>query len=121
MKIAICCEQNSTDSMISVRFGRSPWIGIYDDESGQWDFIGNTQNLNAAQGAGIQTAQNILNSDAKVVLTCNAGPKAMKVLQDGEVVVYEAAKGGSISECLSLYKSNSLKVMEDANVEGHWV
>ncbi len=107
--------------MISVRFGRSPWIGIYDDESGQWEFISNTQNLNAAQGAGIQTAQNILNSDANVVLTCNAGPKAMRVLRGGDAVVYEVQKDRSVSECLALYKSNSLKVMETANVEGHWV
>ena len=121
MKIAICSEQNESESLASQRFGRAPWIGVYDDVSEQWEFVSNTQNLNAVQGAGIQTAQNILNSQADVVLTCNAGPKAMRVLQAAKVAVYQLTNQQSVSDCIDLYKSNKLSVMEEANVEGHWI
>ena len=121
MKIAVCCNDNNDGSMISSRLGRSPWLGVYDDQSESWSFIENTQNLNAAQGAGIQTAQNIVNTGAEVLLTNNSGPKAMQVLQMAEIKVYQAPTDKTITDCIELYKADSLNPISSANVEGHWI
>lgn len=121
MKIAIACLKDSEKTEISPRLGRSPWIGLYDTESGNWEFVENSQNLNAAQGAGIQTAQNIVNAGAKVVLTPNTGPKALHVLKAAGVEIYQTPAVKNIGECIELYNSNTLKKIESANVEGHWM
>jgi predicted Fe-Mo cluster-binding NifX family protein len=120
MKIAICSIEKDPDTAISPRLGRSPWIAIYDTETEKWQFEENSQNLNAAQGAGIQTAQNIINAQAKVVLTTNAGPKAMRVLGQGGVGVYEVPSESTLTESVKLFEQGSLKKLDDANVEGHW-
>ncbi|MFI4910478.1 MAG: NifB/NifX family molybdenum-iron cluster-binding protein [Sedimentisphaeraceae bacterium JB056] len=119
--IAICCLEDNEHVMISERLGRSPWIAIYSQEDRSWRFWENTQNLNAPQGAGIQTAQNIINAGAQVLITRNAGPKAMRVLQQTDIEIFEAPSGTNITECINLYEKNELKQLEDANVEGHWV
>lgn len=120
MKIAICSLENNEQSKISERFGRAPWIAVYDNDSKKWEFIENSQNLNAMQGAGIQTAQNVINTEVQAVITCNTGPKAMKVLQSAEIKVYEVSAGKRIVECVVFYEAGKLACLETANVEGHW-
>lgn len=121
MKIAIGCLNNETSSQVSQRLGRCPWIGLYDTNGGKWEFIENSQNQNAAQGAGIQTAQNIVNAGATVLLTPNTGPKAMHVLGAAGVEIYQTPAGKNVEQCVELYSSGALKKIESANVEGHWV
>lgn len=121
MKIAICSEQNRPDSVISQRFGRSPWIAVYDKNTSQWDFAANNQNLDAVQGAGIQTAQNILNTGASIVLACNLGPKAMSVLQAANAKVYQAQENSGIDTNVEMFLQGALELMKQANVEGHWI
>jgi len=121
MKIAICCLENNEKSQVSERLGRSPWLGIYDTDTDKWEFLENSQNLNAAQGAGIQTGQNLVNAGAEVVLARNFGPKAMQVLQMAGVKVCEVPCGEDISECIRMYKSGELKELASANVESHWI
>lgn len=53
---------------------------IYDQETDAQDSIPNTQNLEAAHGAGIQAGQSLAKSGAKVLITGHVGPKAFKVL-----------------------------------------
>jgi predicted Fe-Mo cluster-binding NifX family protein len=121
MKIAMCCERPDQESKISLRLGRAAQVAIYDDREDSWQFAENSQNLNAAQGAGIQTAQNIVNSGAEILLAANAGPKAMRVLQASDVEVYRALPDMTLSECVEMFKTAKLEKLEAANVEGHWV
>jgi hypothetical protein len=56
MKIAITTSGIDLDAPVDPRFGRAKSFIIYDTDSGQWSVLDNAQNLNAAQGAGIQAA-----------------------------------------------------------------
>jgi len=73
---------------MDARFGRAKFIMIYDTSDLSFKVHDNNVNLNAAQGAGIQTAQNIVELGATVLITGNCGPKAFKVLEAGGVKIY---------------------------------
>lgn len=121
MKIAICAQQNNTQAPVDSRFGRSPWYAIYDDQTQEWSFIENSQNLQAAQGAGTQAAQHIIDADAEVLLACNVGPKAVAALRAGSIQMYLTVPGMTIEQALLEYLNGRLKSAEQANVEGHWM
>lgn len=120
MKIAITSEGASLDSTLDLRFGRAAGFIIYDDASGSFEYIDNTQNLQAAQGAGIQAGQHIVNSGAQVLITGHVGPKAYTVLKAGNVKMF-LAKTGTIQEVIDQWKAGTLKEQDNADVESHWI
>ena len=102
------------------RFGRAPYFYLADPDGGE-TFLENTQNLEATQGAGIQSAQNILSRGAEAVLTGHCGPKAFKVLTAGGVKVYFLPPGTPADRAVREFREGKLSPMEAADVEGHWV
>ncbi len=120
MKIAITALEASLESPVEPRFGRAKQFVLYDTGTKTFEVIDNVQNLNAAQGAGIQSAQNIINAGAEVLISGHCGPKAFRVLSAGEVKVYVNASG-SIQENLDKLQAGELVQADDADVEGHWV
>jgi len=119
MKIAITTSGNNTESAVDSRFGRAEKFLIYETVSKTFSILDNNQNLNAAQGAGIQAAQNIIKTGAQVLITGHCGPKAFKVLNQAGVKIY-TTDAPKINEALELYLNGSLKELSDADVEGHW-
>lgn len=119
MKIAITSQKNTLDSEIDQRFGRASGFIIYDIEYGSFEFVNNEQNLEAAQGAGIQAAQNILEQKADALVTGHCGPKAFRVLSSAGVKVYIGASG-TIKEVIEKFKKGELQEALTADVEGHW-
>ncbi len=120
MKIAITTEGKDLSAPIDQRFGRAGGFVIYDTQSHEFSINDNTQNLNAAQGAGIQAAQNVVNLGAQAVITGHCGPKAFKVLSASGVKVY-SSNAATIEEALTLFNENKLECLSGADVEGHWV
>ena len=80
MKIAISAESDRITGAVDTRFGRAKGFIIHDTDTGGNTHIDNEQNLESAQGAGIQSAKAVINAGAKVLLTGNVGPKAYAVL-----------------------------------------
>lgn len=119
MKIAISAGGNDLDAPFESRFGRAPKFIIVDLETNESRVIDNTRNLNAVQGAGIQTAQNIINSGAKAVITGHCGPKAFRVLATADVKVYTAS-ARTVREAVELYRTGKLDAATTSDVEGHW-
>jgi len=120
MKIAITAQGNEISSEIDLRFGRAKWLIVVDAETGDCETHDNVVNLNAVQGAGIQTGQNIANFGADVVITGNVGPNAFKTLNAANVKIFLAEKQ-TVAEAINLFKAGKLKEVEQANVEGHWI
>lgn len=120
MKIAITSSGENLDNEIDLRFGRAKGFIIYETADDSFEFIDNVQNLEAAQGAGIQAAQNVVNKNAEAVITGHCGPKAFKVLSTSGVKVY-TVETGKISEIIEKFKSGELQEAASADVEGHWV
>ena len=120
MKVAITSQGKELSSEIDLRFGRAKWIIVVDTETGEFQLQDNVVNLNAVQGAGIQTGQNIANLGVEAVITGNIGPNAFKTLNAAEVKMFLAQKQ-TVRQALDLFKVGKLKEVDGANVEGHWI
>ena len=120
MKIAITADGKEISSEIDLRFGRAKWLIIVDTESGDFQAHDNAVNLNAAQGAGIQTGQNIANLGVEAVITGNVGPNAFKTLNAANIKIFLAEKQ-TVQEAIDSFKASKLKEVDQANVEGHWI
>ena len=119
MKLIFTTNGNNLDAQLDPSFGRAPNFLLHDPESGAIQVIGNQQNLNAAQGAGIQAAQTIVKAGAQALITGHCGPKAFRVLSAAGVKVYNT-DAPTISEALSRFRAGQLTEAVTANVEGHW-
>ncbi len=120
MKIAITAQDKELSSKIDLRFGRAKWLIIVDTETGDFQAHDNTVNLNTAQGAGIQTGQNIANLGVEAVITGNVGPNAFKTLNAANIKIFLAEKQ-TAQEAIDSFKTGELKEVDQANVEGHWI
>lgn len=119
MKIAVTSQGRDLASAVDPRFGRGPYFVIVDTETGEFQAVDNEQNLNAAQGAGIQSAQCVAKHGAEAVLTGHCGPKAFHALTAGEIKVYLGLTG-TVGEAVEQFKAGKLEATDAADVEGHW-
>jgi predicted Fe-Mo cluster-binding NifX family protein len=120
MKVAITSQGQALNSPIDPRFGRARFFALVETETGEFTVADNTQNLNAAQGAGIQAGRNVVELGAAALITGHVGPKAFATLQAGGVQIYTGA-AGTVAEAVDQFKANQLKPCSVADVEGHWV
>jgi predicted Fe-Mo cluster-binding NifX family protein len=120
MKLAITSQGETLQDLVEERFGRCRWILILDSETREIVSRNNEIQRDAVQGAGIQTAENILREDVQCVITGHCGPKAYRVLQSAGVKVYLEAAGTG-EKALEEYLQGKLKLAETSDVEGHWV
>jgi len=120
VKVAVTAQGNELSSEIDLRFGRAKWLIVVDTETGDYEAHDNIVNLNAVQGAGIQTGQNVANLDVGAVITGNVGPNAFKTLNAARVKILLAQKQ-TVQEALDLFKAGKLEKVNQANVEGHWI
>lgn len=121
MKVAVTSAGPTMDSTVDLRFGRAKHFILIDTETDQFTPEDNRQNLNAAQGAGIQAGQNVANLNAEAVITGNVGPKAFKTLNAAEIKVFLCQDEITVQEAIDLFKTGKLQEVDQANVEGHWV
>lgn len=120
MKVAITSYGDKSGMTVDPRFGRAVQFLIYDTETDKTHVVDNSQNLNSAQGAGIQSAQNVINEGVEAVITGNCGPKAFRVLSAAGIKVY-TVQDVTVQEALKALKENRLDLASGATVEGHWV
>lgn len=119
MKIAVTATGETMDATIDPRFGRAAGFIIFDTSDESFIYMGNPVKLESVQGAGIQTAKNIIDSGAKKVITGNVGPKAFTTLNAAGIEIYTGASG-TVKEALKALDSGDLEKTESANVSGHW-
>ena len=119
MKIAITTQGKELSSNVDPRFGRAKYFIVYDTETKQPSCHDNSQNLNAAQGAGIQAARKVVELGCDVLITGNVGPKAFSALKAGEIEVRIGA-AGTVQEAIDKYGRNELELATEPNVAGHW-
>jgi predicted Fe-Mo cluster-binding NifX family protein len=119
MKIAITAQQGLPESPVDPRFGRAKYFVIYDDVAQSYEAVDNVQNVQAAQGAGIQAASTIVNAGCSVLISGHCGPKAFAALDRANVKIYTVSKG-TVKETVDSFKNNALKQIVTADVDGHW-
>lgn len=119
MKIAITSIDGTLEGMVDERFGRSKKFVIYDTETKTHTVIDNAVNMGAAQGAGIQSAQNIVNSGAKIVISGHLGPNAYRVLTSAGIEVYTVSNM-TVIQAIQAYEQGKLSKLTGPDVGGHW-
>jgi predicted Fe-Mo cluster-binding NifX family protein len=119
MKIAVTAQSAGLGAAMDPRFGRAKCFVVLDDDSNEVETIDNTQNLNAMQGAGVQSARTIAESGAEVLLTGNVGPKAFAALSAAGVRIC-LSEAATVREAIDAFKAGKLEETTDANVQGHW-
>ncbi len=120
MKIAVTSQGKDLSSALDPRFGRSQFFIVFDTETDSFEAVDNSQNLNAAQGAGIQAGQNIANFGAGAVITGNVGPNAFRTLSAAGIKIY-LCREGTVQQALDQYKAGNLQESGQSNVQGHWM
>lgn len=120
MLLAISVSENNLESFVDQRFGRAKGFIIYNTLNDEYKYIDNVQNLEAVQGAGIQSAQNVVNENAEVVITGHCGPKAFRTLSAADVKVY-TVNDVSVKDAVEKFKKSELELLDSADVEGHWI
>jgi predicted Fe-Mo cluster-binding NifX family protein len=119
MIIAVTAKDNHLDSQVDERFGRATQFLVYDTESKKFQPYDNSQSLESAQGAGIQSAESIVKFKADVVLTGHCGPKAFRVLNAAGIKVVIGVSG-SVQSAINDFLAGKLKSATGPDVEGHW-
>ncbi len=121
MLIAVTTSGTTIDSPFEKRFGRAGAFIIYDTDKRTTMVINNQQNLEAPQGAGIQAAQNVAATGAKVVISGHCGPKAFRVLSAAGIQVYTSDSAATVKDSLELFEQGRLHESLTADVDSHWV
>ena len=109
MKIAISSTNKNIESNVSDTFGRCPYFiitEIKDNKIEKTEVIKN-ENINQASGAGISSAQLIVEKDVKVIITKEVGPRALDVLNQFNVEIYSGE--GIIKDILNDFIDGKLK------------
>lgn len=103
-------------------FGRAKYFVVYETEGETVKAFSNEQNVQAAQGAGIQAARNVADLGAEVVITGNVGPNAFRTLNAASIRIFVAGKEcETVDDALRQWQAGMLQEVNEATVEGHWV
>jgi predicted DNA-binding protein (UPF0251 family)/predicted Fe-Mo cluster-binding NifX family protein len=119
MKIAVTSNDGTLEGAVDERFGRCKKLVVYDPETKTVEVVDNKANMGIAQGAGIQTAQNVANAGAKSVISGHFGPKAFQVLKAAGIEIYTAANV-TVAEALKRFEQGQLGKLGGADVDSHW-
>ncbi|MBC2716330.1 MAG: dinitrogenase iron-molybdenum cofactor biosynthesis protein [Desulfobacteraceae bacterium] len=115
MKIAVSSKGVGIDSEIDERFGRAAYILIIDSDSLDVEVLDNSENINAAQGAGIQAASMVSGKGAEALLTGSCGPKAMTAFSATGIQVF-TGQTGTVRQAVERFKQGGLQPSAGANV-----
>jgi len=118
MKIAISSTGSDIDVQVDSRFGRCSYFIIYDTETEKTECIKN-EGSGAMGGAGILSAQTIINKGASIVITGNVGPNAFHTLTAGGIKIYGGATG-TVREAIEKHKKGELNELSSASVPPHF-
>lgn len=119
MKVCVTAQGEDLSAAVDPRFGRARFFLIYDDETKGFDVVDNSQNVNAAGGAGVQSATIVAETGCEWVLSGHVGPKAMAVLQAAGVKVGVGAEG-AVSEALEAFARGELQEASKADMPQRW-
>ena len=122
MKVAITASGEDLNSPVDRVFGRARYFVITDPEETNVEVLENSQNVNAAQGAGIQAARQMANKSVNVILTGNVGPNAFRALEAVSIRVFQFGKRHPDGpRCADRMEGGALAGSEGAYCQGTWV
>ena len=90
MKIAVSSTGKNLSSQVDEIFGRCPYFLIAEIENKKIRGVETVENIsrNQAGGVGISVAQMIVEKGVRVVITGNIGPRALDVLKQFKIDIF---------------------------------
>jgi predicted Fe-Mo cluster-binding NifX family protein len=119
MKIAFTTSADDLNAPLDSRFGRAPKFLVYDLQNETLEVLDNRENQDAAQGAGIRSAEIVARTGANNLVTGHCGPKAFRVLAAAGIKVFNT-DALTVGEALELFRRGALIEATSADVDGHW-
>lgn len=113
MRIAICAAGQDLNSPVEQRFGRSPYFILVDENGRHIETLANSA-LDSPQGAGIASAQLLVNHRVDTVLVGRVGPKAIQPLQAAGIKIFSGISG-TVQESLEMFKQGKLTELDRPN------
>jgi predicted Fe-Mo cluster-binding NifX family protein len=105
--ICITAKGPELTSPVEERFGRAPYFLIIDEEGTLVTAVENPHS-DAAGGVGPRSAQILIDNDATILITGQAGGNAKKALEAAGIEVFTFGGAGSPREALDAYRENRL-------------
>lgn len=102
MKICVTSQGNNLDAQVDQRFGRCQYFVVVDSETMQFKAIEN-KGVNERGGAGVRSAQFLINEGVEVLITGDVGPNAAQALASSEIKIITGTSG-TIKEVLEKFK-----------------
>lgn len=113
MKICVATNQGGLEDQVSPVFGRCPTFTFVDVEGKEIKNVEVTANgsAQAAGGAGIQAAQQVVSKGVNAVIAGNYGPNAHPILNQGGVDVIQM-QGITVKDAVMKYIGGELKPVD---------
>jgi predicted Fe-Mo cluster-binding NifX family protein len=118
-KVAVSSEGPHLDAQVDPRFGRAAGFVIVDPQSMAFDYVDNGASQVMAQGAGIQAAEIVAGSGARVLLTGFVGPKAFQALTAAGIAIAQDLDHMTVREAVQRFLDGGLTMAEAPNSRGH--
>lgn len=115
MNIAFLAQEANWDCVLDSRFGRASSIVIFDSEKNTLEIRDNTRNAELGHGAGIQTAQALVEAGVSAVIAVSLGPKAFAILREATIPAYYASQTMTIRTAWKAYQEKQLEYVETPN------
>ncbi|MCD8476649.1 MAG: dinitrogenase iron-molybdenum cofactor biosynthesis protein [Sulfurospirillum sp.] len=110
MKIAFTTKDPAWESMMEARFGRTYYVLVFDEQSGQITIHDNRDIVNQEHGAGPKMAKVMADLGVDVIITGNGpGENARAVLAQMNTVIYVGAGEMSVAEAYKAYQDGTLE------------
>ena len=110
MKVVVSSSGDQIESQVSPVFGRCTYFVLVDTESMQATALPNPA-MGASGGAGVQSAQYVVQQGAQAVVSGNVGPNAMQVLLASGISVY-CVEGGTVRQAVEALNEAKLEAVE---------
>ncbi len=117
MIIMIPLDDNSKEATICVSLGRAPYFLVHDSKQATSQVLPNPA-ADAQGGAGIKTAQLIVDNKADALITPRCGQNAAEVLQAAQVAIYKAS-GSSVADNIKLLEEGKLDALTSFHAGFH--
>ena len=113
--IAVSSRGPGLDDPVDPRFGRAAGFVIVDPETMTFTHLDNSAARDMGSGAGIQAAEAVVRSGARVVITGSVGPKATQALTAAGIRMVEHMDGRTVRDVVTRFTNTDSKSAESVS------
>lgn len=107
MIITIPLDENQQD--VCPAFGRAPFFLVFDSEQNSTQILSNPA-ADEQGGAGLKSAQFVVDRNTDILITPRCGENAAEVLHDADIQIYKS-EGNSAENNLKAFSEGSLSLL----------